>query len=439
LGIAQEEIRRALDRGLRVDYSGYGLDYNPFPASGIAPDSAKIEDMQEFLGKYMCEKVRETEIKDLVDRLVSIGYVDRAPGHTWIWGEWRVGKSTVLMKVFTALREELKDAVVVYSPKPRYGIIKSIMYYFLRGYDPPFFEDLAKRTLTKLLVENTNLVKTDWIEVWKESVADLKEKSIDESRKYLIDRIRQGDLDVFPLVQDEEAIDSDRLRSIAISRLSQTGVTEKVIDLLINPQIDAETRHSEILRLEKGRDFAEHLVALLQACLYCDYKHVFIFLDDLEDVVRLWAVGKQTKEIDGLNDLLNRMHSGLSIIGTMHAEIFPAFEIAHPRFVGRASGDPLNFSLVRADPLELPDLLETVAFLLSKASKEARPYPTYPFKDEVLKELHGSFQGKLGFILPSLFYLLRMGAEEGQRSKRYPEIDLSFYEKRKGDLGKISE
>jgi len=430
-GIVKDVIQKAKGG---IDYSKYGLDYNPFPSAGVAPDTVNIDTLRRYLGKYMCEKVREDEVRELAKRLVQTGYVEHSPGHTWIWGDWRVGKSTLLMKVYLELRDNLQDVIVIYSPKPRHGIVRSTLYYFLRGYEPEFYEELSSRILVRLVTENPVVLKDKWVDEWKETMEDLKTKSTEEGKRSLLNRIKDSTLDVFSLVQDEDAVDTNRLRSMATARFAKERMTQQVISIFTNAELKADERYAAILDLEKEKNLerlSDNLVALLQACLYGGYKHVFVFLDDVEDVMRLWTRTKQRTELDILSSFLDRMFNDMSMVGTMHAELFTMFS-AGPlqRFVGRAAADPLNFALVRINPLELPDLFDTVTYLLSKATKGTPPYPLYPFKEEVLKDLHTRLGGKIGMILPSLYHLLRMGAESGE----YPEIDLSFYEKCQGEL-----
>jgi len=437
MSIAIDEIRKIKEKVL--DYSGYGLNYNPFPVCGVSPDTTNINELRTFLDKYFYEKIRAKEIRQLVRDLVRSGYIERSARHMWLWGDWRVGKSTILMKLFLALRDELPDCITVYVPKPRYGLVKSIFYYFIREYDPEFFFELARKILVKVISENPNLIQDDWVEIWKESQESLKEKTIQECKLKLVEEIKKDIVDIFSLIS-EEAIDPEKLYDVCVAKLCPEGVTEDVIEIFTDPK-DPETLYRNILELSEKRNYSDHLVALFMVCVISGYyKHIFVFIDDVEDVIRLWTRGKAEKETDELNNFLDRMHSNLSLLGTMHQQYFEIWKERHERFVGRASADPLNFTLVEVRPIESDaDIMEIVSYFISKACKTTPPYPTYPFKEEVIKDLHKHLGGKLGLILPSLYSLLLKGAEIGTETGKYPEIDMDFYEKmKKGVLEEIA-
>jgi hypothetical protein len=436
MSIATDEIRKMKEKVL--DYSGYGLNYNPFPASGVSPDTANIDVLRTFLEKYFYEKIRAREITQLIRDIIRSGYIERSARHMWLWGDWRVGKSTILMKLFLALRDELQDCITVYVPKPRYGLVKSIYYYFTREYTPEFFFGLARKLLVKVISENPHLIQDDWVEIWKESQESLKDKTVHECKLKLVEEIKNDIIDVFSLIS-EEAIDPEKLYDVCVAKLSPEGVTEDIIETFTDPK-DPETLYRNILELGEKRNYSDHLIALFMVCIISGYQHIFVFIDDVEDVIRLWTRGKAEKETDELNNFLDRMHSNLSLLGTMHPQFFDLWKERYGRFVGRASADPLNFTLVEVKPLESDvDIMETVSYFISKACKTTPPYPTYPFKEEVIKDLHKRLQGKLGLILPSLHSLLRKGAEIGTETGKYPEIDMDFYEKmKKGVLEEIS-
>jgi len=432
LNFVEEEIRRIKEKIL--DYSGYGLEFNPFPPSGVSPDTADIETIRNFLSKYFYEKIREREIKELVNGIVRTGYVEKTAGHMWLWGDWRVGKSAILMRLFLALRDELEDCITVYVPKPRYGLVKSIYHYFVREYSAEFFFEITRKLLIMLLSENPDLIKDEWVEIWKEGQEELKNKSISECKTKLLEEMKKNLIDVFSMIS-EEAIDLEGLYNKSIVKLSRLGVTSNLIDMFTDPSIAPETLYKGIIELEEKRNYADHLIGLFTICRLVGYQHIFVFMDDVEDVIRIWTRGKSAREIDELNNFLDRMHQNLSFLGTMHPQFASIFEERFPRFVGRVSGDPLNFTLVNVRPLESDaDLIEVVSYFISKACKNTPPYPTYPFREEVLKDLHKNLGGKLGLILPSLHHLLRKGAEKGTETGNYPEIDMNFYEKVKKEV-----
>ena len=404
---------------LGLDYSSYGLEYNPFPAAGVAPEVTRLEDVRRILEERFCESVREDVERQVVERYIKDAYKGKA-AHTWIMGEWRVGKSLMLVRLWLLTRENIKDTIAIYIPKPRYGFIKSIYSYFIREYlGTDLFEELSDGCAS-LIIEKyfDQVIDKDWFQVWKKTVKGKKED--------LLKMLKEREIRPIDII---DGIKVKEYNARAKAELTRLGVvSEKIIGVLTDYQLDSREREAALLELGRAKPevLEDHLVSLFKAAIIAGYKIIYCFLDDVEDMLREWSRLKSEREAARLSSLLGRGGDNLSILGTQHPDMIMVFVDRFPRLAGRAGGDPLNFRVIKLGALkQLKDTCTVVSHFLSKARKKdfVAPYETYPFKEDAVEFLHKHFGGTLGHMMPSFQRLLDEGVKKG-----FVEIDKSFIE-----------
>ena len=426
-----EELFKGIALGM--DYSLYGLDFNPFPAAGVTGEVTSLSDAENVLRRF-CADIRIEEEKQIVKTYVAVAYnaphIEGKAAHSWIQGRWRVGKSILLIHLWHSLRTSasLKDVVSVYVPKPRYGFIRSIYHYFMLEYlGTGFFDQVADRLVTYLIERYFDeIINKDWFEIQ----ARTREWGKDDLIKQLKNRTLRP-IDIADGIKMDRFTDRARTELPALKIVSQ-----RIIDILTDYTMETVRRERELLELEntvKSELLADHVVSLFKACVNQERagftggnKLVYLLLDDVEDMVNLWGSIKARKEADTLVSFLDRMDSHLSVLGTMHPDVIMEFKESHPRLAGRSSADPLNFKFIEVEALKQPkDTFTVVTYILSTARKKEfkPPYDTYPFRDDAVQYLHDHFRGILGEMLPSFNELLNRGIEKGG-----VEIDKTFVE-----------
>jgi len=415
--LSLEKLLTNVKKGeLGLDYSGYGLKFNPFPASGVTKEAITLEEAQKLLKEKYCEEIRKPELTKIVDKYINVAYSEKKASHAWIYGDWRLGKSMMLIHVwYTAHKILGDDAIIVYVPKPRLGFIKSIYRYFVKEYyQTHLFEEISRNVAVKAISDFFDeVIDSGWFEVWKKTNKATKDD--------LLKLLRSGEVSPEDIM---DGLNTDALETKSKSQLRSFGIDSRdIINVLSDLFMDEEKRKVTIADLERSREVEDHLVSLLKATKLAGYKMTFVLLDDVEDMIRLWTESKSLKEADQLNGFLDRMGDDLSLLGTMHPTFIRKWEDRFPRLAGRASADRLNFKLIMVKKLRLKDLHVVVYYLLNRARERGfePPYETYPFTEESIQYISKRFDGVIGYMMPTFHSLLNEGVKKGNI-----EIDEAF-------------
>jgi len=418
--LSLEKLLTDVKKGeLGLDYSVYGLKFNPFPASGVTKEAVTLEEAQKLLEEKYCEEIRKPELTKIVEKYINVAYSEEKASHAWIFGDWRLGKSMMLIHVWYLVHKILGDnAIVVYVPKPRLGFIRSIYRYFVKEYyQTSLFEEISRNIAVKAISNFFDeVVDSGWFEVWKKMNKATKDD--------LLKLLKSGEVSPEDIV---DGLDTKALETKSRSQLHSFGIDSRdIINVLSDLFMDEEKRKVTIADLERSREVEDHLVSLLKATKLTGKKMIFVLLDDVEDMIRLWTGTKGQKESDQLNSFLDRMGDDLSVLGTMHPTFIETWAGRFPRLAGRASADKLNFKLITVKKLKLKDLHIVVYYLLNRAREKefGPPYETYPFTEEAIQYIEKRFNGIIGDMMTTFHSLLNEGIRKGN-----VEIDEAFIKK----------
>lgn len=387
-------------------FQKFGLSGNPFFMKAIVtPDT--IDD--EELNRIFCYEIRASEIDRIFRVLISPSYENAKPANVWIEGNPGLGKSMILLYIWSQLKVYRPDVIAFYTEIKKEGF-KLVWDEILRKENTGmiFFQTLVLRLAAKKVLANPELA---------------------EDNAEILDKLKKDELSIREFLpvsfESEEVkeglkIDVSALSAMMKADLGENGITTKLRDCLLTILTDPVEGYNQLSRIPatvRTRSTAE----LFRVIRMAGYRMGYLFIDQLDYVFREGKLTANQKQ-SLVNDF--RRFANETKIASVAATSYPDLSATefkpNPQLMAAL---PLNkFTVVEIEALSTEQAKAmTVKYLDSVKTKDSVP-GLFPYTEPAIEHISEAAQGHTRTIITSLGGLLEVAADD----PKVKTIDVDF-------------
>lgn len=388
-------------------FQKFGLSGNPFFLKAIVtPDTID----EEELNRIFCYEIRANEIDRIFRVLISPSYENAKPTNVWIEGNPGLGKSMILLYIWSQLRVYRPDVIAFYTEIKREGF-KLVWDEILRKENTGinFFRNIVLKLAARMVLANPELVEND---------ADILDKL--KKDEFSIREFLPVSFESEEEAKEGPKIDIAALSSVMKSELNQNGITTKLRDCLITiltDPVEGYNQLSQIPATVRTRSIAE----LFRVIRMAGYRMGYLFIDQLDYVFRYAKMTPNQKQ-SLVNDF--RRFANETKIASVAATSYPDLSATefkpNPQLMAAL---PLNkFTIVEIGSLNTEQAKAmTTKYLDSVKTKDSVP-GLFPFTEPALEHISDAMQGNTRDIVTTLNGLLEAAADD----PKVKTIDVDF-------------
>ena len=420
-----EEIgREILDEALLEEwdkrYELYGLKYNPFYISAIAPKIPKLPPLDSTVLEEIIEFIGATYRKQEFGGMVIIGDYGMGKSHTLKF------IAHLINSYFGNIGDGKAEAIYVEEPKVSTFEVVSAMLSDIGE------ENIRKRVWHVIAHRFRQHVTRNGFSRF--STGALFEKD-EAKREHLLSDQVVSNYKLFLQDYGSLFLDEDRLREFAQRELvklfyEDAMITKEFDSFLFEKGDKAEKAWDTIRGLGAGgRKFAgkvrvdRFFNSLIEIFKDNGFRHIYLLIDEFEDVPGYLSKQDTVKYLSQLRGLIDRNTECFSLILGVRDQAWEVIKNTNPAFFERMS------RRVELVPLSEGDTRKIIESHLSLARKEDYEDKIKPFDPQLIPIIQREKEGNLRAVLETCFKLLDAGAREQE-----PVIDESFYRKVMGTI-----
>lgn len=374
------------------------LDRNPFPAEGIRgssdqPHSKAVfpEETQEFYRKF----IRAGALGDM-----RVGFLwSRGPG-----GDTGYGKTTMMQVTALDINPDLGKTVLTEA-----GVRPDRLTPIAAAYS-----NLNNLNATGLYSVLHNAV------IYAAEPGEGAQSVFDKARACIVDQLG-GD--------DARAIASHILSTRLSVAPASSPLRPELVAAFANDSGRAMLKTlSEVTEASRARNGRQYLDFLLTVLTAAEINHLFIFVDQLEDLVtnRSITSAKRSREVGRIRDFLEvqpyagRLHFVLTLHSAAARDLAPYWQFNRlPRY--EIAPDNTSSVVVLSGLHHDEQVEELLRVYLEEARTEQVDDPLLPFESGVAAVLRQVSQGRVGVLLTQAREIFNAAAERG-----LPRISADF-------------
>ena len=388
-------------------FQRFGLSGNPFFLKAIVTYDTIDE---EELNRIFCYDIRANEIDKIFRILISPSYESVKPTNVWLEGNPGLGKSMILLYIWSKLRTNRPDVVAFYSEIKKEGF-KLVWDEILRkentGID--FFRNMALKLAAKMVLENPYLAEDN------SDILSEIQKNTTSVAEFLPVSLETGEE-----IAEGPKIDLTELSSIMKAKLNENGITTKLRDCLITmlrDPIEGYNQLSKIPSTQRTRAIAE----LFRIVKMVGHRMGYLFIDQLDYVFRYGKMTGTQKQsmVNEFRRFANETKIA-SVAATSYPDLSDTEFKPNPQLMAAL---PLNsFTIVEVGALSAEQAkIMSTKYLDSVKTKDSVP-GLFPFTEPAIELVWKSAEGNTREIVRTLNGLLENAADD----PKVKVIDVDF-------------